>query len=566
MFLLCVLFLSLPCSSAQEHAFSDAIYKDLIEEIGVIKYKHNLQLDELRELRAKIRDLETSQEQFRLDLNDCIDDVKRISVNKVQENSAVQEQIATHENNIDMLVSVFHSIRKNIEGIHTALYNQKLWMHNYDSRENKDKGIRLRKLENQFKNAPKVWTGVLQVGPTPTSGNLNRGTEFVMEIIGYKKNRNILLILQSEEEGHLFLKTLSSGFSGKQTFSAGPSIIDIVGLFKVSHNAYLFDTLHCVSSVPISLVYYGEQGDTYSVWPTHSLGNDYLVPSYAGEAHLDIVGVENDTEVAVTFRDSGEVFEYNLTVAYLETLSYTGHNISGSTVSSNKRIAVFTHQFTEIPSKSRYADHIGEQCKDTSYLGTEYIITPFRGRKGYLYRVFAIEKQTAVSIFGPNGLLEEGVVVDKGNHLERIMYTQDITIVISNKPVLTTVFAKSKYEDNAGEPAMTSLTALGNMSAGQTKLSTPADNTYHKNYMTVVAREINTRGLLLVNSELAVHMNDTEITVVALEGVRYTVYSLVLSEQHYVLEHSEPNTEFYVLVYGFRLETKGEGYCFDVLR
>lgn len=194
MFLLYALFLSLSCAGAQEHAVNDANYEGLIGDIAVLKYQHDLQQNELRELRAKmqtqekriqdleeqvrldlpkcidnisavqekfetqdkrIQHLEISQGQVQLDLKKCIDDVKSVSIDGVQENTAVQEQILNHENNLGWLMTVFRSMKITIAGIQKALYHQKLLTQQYDSRENKNALTRLTKLETQFKKAPK---------------------------------------------------------------------------------------------------------------------------------------------------------------------------------------------------------------------------------------------------------------------------------------------------------------------------------------------------------------------------------------------------------------------------
>ncbi|KAL5004002.1 hypothetical protein ScPMuIL_017458 [Solemya velum] len=141
MFLLYVLLLSLSGADTQEHTLSDTIYKELIEDVGVLKYKHDL-------LVKRIQDLEISQGQVRLDLKECIDDVKRISIDKVQENTVVQEKIASHEKNLELLKSVLHSTRKNIESVYTALYHQKLLTQYL--RGNEDTLARLSKLETHL--------------------------------------------------------------------------------------------------------------------------------------------------------------------------------------------------------------------------------------------------------------------------------------------------------------------------------------------------------------------------------------------------------------------------------
>ncbi|KAL5012644.1 hypothetical protein ScPMuIL_011195 [Solemya velum] len=114
-------------------------------------------VQEKMETREKrFQDLAISQEQVKMNLKEFIDDVKRISVEEIQENTAVREQIVSHENDLRMLMTVLNSVKSTIAGIQTALYHQKLLTHHYDSRENKDALTRLTKLETQFKNAPKA--------------------------------------------------------------------------------------------------------------------------------------------------------------------------------------------------------------------------------------------------------------------------------------------------------------------------------------------------------------------------------------------------------------------------
>ncbi|KAL5011699.1 hypothetical protein ScPMuIL_010250 [Solemya velum] len=155
------------CVDAQEPTLSDTILTRLIGDIAVLKHTHELQLNELRAKmqtqeeqmqtqEERIQDLEKKQEQVQLDLRECFDDIRRINNDTVQKYSTVQEKMASHENNLGTLMSVFRSMRKNIESVQTALYHQKVLMINYKSRDKNDTLARLTKLETQFSNASKV--------------------------------------------------------------------------------------------------------------------------------------------------------------------------------------------------------------------------------------------------------------------------------------------------------------------------------------------------------------------------------------------------------------------------
>ncbi|KAL5011835.1 hypothetical protein ScPMuIL_010386, partial [Solemya velum] len=68
-------------------------------------------VQEKMETREKrFQDLAISQEQVKMNLKEFIDDVKRISIEEIQENTAVREQIVSHENDLRMLMTVLNSL------------------------------------------------------------------------------------------------------------------------------------------------------------------------------------------------------------------------------------------------------------------------------------------------------------------------------------------------------------------------------------------------------------------------------------------------------------------------
>ena len=218
--------------------------------------------------------------------------------------------------------------------------------------------------------------------------------------------------------------------------------------------------------------------DATLLLPVGALGQNYVAMSWPyinrpdrtnHPGYISIVATEEgNTQVQITYSDSskaggvvnaqekGDVVQYTLSQYDILTINTKeagcnasthcyGHDLTGSSISSDKKIAVFGgHRCVQIPADKCCCDHIEHQIPSTDTWGKEFAAarTKPRGTESDYYRILASQDNTFVEWTGGvsgNTTLNAGEVHDFST-------TADF-IVSSDKPVLLGQFLASQ---NAG--------------------------------------------------------------------------------------------------------------------
>lgn len=160
--------------------------------------------------------------------------------------------------------------------------------------------------------------------------------------------------------------------------------------------------------------------DAANILPITALQMDYLTQDYPGYDHggsgtndggfpvMTILATDNNTHV--TINPSTNVLNNNGTATITKTLNagqvlyLTGENrasLSGSTVTSDKKIAVFTGvNNTDVPGDVSARDHLYEQNMPTDYWGREFVVTRSMKKDANRIRVTAKENDTEITVDG----------------------------------------------------------------------------------------------------------------------------------------------------------------------
>lgn len=160
--------------------------------------------------------------------------------------------------------------------------------------------------------------------------------------------------------------------------------------------------------------------DAANILPVTALQTDYITQDYPGYDHggtslsdggfpeITILATENNTQVTVI--PSTNVLNSNGTNPISKTLNIgqvlyiTGENrasLSGSVVTSNKKIAVFTGvNNTDVPGPKSARDHLYEQNMPTVYWGTHFVVTRSMRKDANRIRVTASNNGTEVIVDG----------------------------------------------------------------------------------------------------------------------------------------------------------------------
>ncbi len=198
--------------------------------------------------------------------------------------------------------------------------------------------------------------------------------------------------------------------------------------------------------------------DAFLGFPVDALGSEYIVLAYknvniVNAVQFGIVAAESGTTtVTITpsvntgARPAGVPYNIVLTQGqtYLLRNTVNGGDLTGTTISSTKNIAVFGgHQCANIPNGATYAcDHLVEQLPPNSTWGTEFVTVPLKGRiGGDTYRVLAQSPSTVVKV--------DGITVatlNTGEHYEALL--SGYNKITGSKPILVGQFSNGTTFDN----------------------------------------------------------------------------------------------------------------------
>ena len=157
--------------------------------------------------------------------------------------------------------------------------------------------------------------------------------------------------------------------------------------------------------------------DAANILPITALQMDYITQDYPGYDHENkgggypvttILATENNTQV--TILPTSAVLNSNGTATIIKNLNagqvlyLTGDNraaLSGSTITSDKKIAVFTGvNNTDVPGPVSARDHLYEQNMPVDYWGTHFVVTRSMKKDANRIRVTASNNGTELIVDG----------------------------------------------------------------------------------------------------------------------------------------------------------------------
>lgn len=157
--------------------------------------------------------------------------------------------------------------------------------------------------------------------------------------------------------------------------------------------------------------------DAANILPITALQTDYITQDYPGFDHENkgggypvttILATEANTRVVI--QPSSAVINNNGTATITKTLNagqvlyLTGENrasLSGTTITSDKKIAVFTGvNNTDVPGPVSARDHLYEQNMPTDYWGTHFVVTRSMKKDANRIRVTASNNGTEIMVDG----------------------------------------------------------------------------------------------------------------------------------------------------------------------
>jgi gliding motility-associated-like protein len=209
------------------------------------------------------------------------------------------------------------------------------------------------------------------------------------------------------------------------------------------------------------------------ILPTSVLERKYQAISYSqltntlesGEnrkSQFSVIAVEDNTRIQIQLRKNGIKFgvSYFVDLPKAGTIySYQDNNdITGTTIEavsdlqtgiSCKKIAVFSGSSSLYIGNTGSVDPLFQQCYPKNSWGSNYFITPLKGKNKFIIRILAKDDQTSININGVQTQLNAG-------EFKELSYNSSIAFYISsNKPICVAQFSYTQADDiGNGDPDM----------------------------------------------------------------------------------------------------------------
>jgi hypothetical protein len=211
--------------------------------------------------------------------------------------------------------------------------------------------------------------------------------------------------------------------------------------------------------------------DASLLLPSHAIGTDYMVLGWPtttsfrvteGRAYFTVIASRDGTEVTVeptapiaagggvSAIAAGQTQTFTLDrgqVLSLSTPNEAGHDLSGSTLTSNEPVAVFSgSECADVPVGTAACDHLEQQLYPTDTWGSTMVAAKFapRDQEVDVYRLIASQDGTQVT-FTPAAGGSSQATLDRGQVHE--FSTADHFLVEATAPVMLGQFMVGASDD-----------------------------------------------------------------------------------------------------------------------
>ena len=177
-------------------------------------------------------------------------------------------------------------------------------------------------------------------------------------------------------------------------------------------------------------------------------------------SQFTVVAVEDNTVIRIQLRKDGQIsgtpYDVELPKAgtiysFQDALDLTGTSIESVSVDGSvcKKIAVFSGSSSLSIVATSSLDPLFQQCYPTNSWGSNYLITPYRGKNKFIIRVLAKEDGTIVNVNGQ-------AISFNANEFKDYSYTNQAAFAInSNKPIAVAQYSLTQIADiGVGDPDM----------------------------------------------------------------------------------------------------------------
>ncbi|XP_048746179.2 uncharacterized protein LOC125658800 [Ostrea edulis] len=304
--------------------------------------------------------------------------------------------------------------------------------------------------------------------------------------------------------------------------------------------------------------------------PVDVLSDEYYAVSWYPpyrECEMLVVGVEDSTSVSVTIGQymgnryvyynkkkyyKGNTVKENLNKYDTWQLSTNG-DLSGSFITANKRISVFSGNKKTNIGKGGSQDHLVEHLTPVNTWGKNFATVPIPLRTvGDYFKFIASEDNTKVTISG--GYSSSFTISKKGGVVQKVISSKAYCRVVADKPIMLVQFVQSQISSSEpSDPAMMIIPPCEQYGADYTFATPKYSRGSYENYFMFIVEEREASGLRLNGKSFPVNTQFKRISGTTLVGGYISI-----SEGTHTVRHISPIAIFGGFMYGKApLETYG---------
>ncbi|XP_022311377.1 IgGFc-binding protein-like isoform X2 [Crassostrea virginica] len=331
-----------------------------------------------------------------------------------------------------------------------------------------------------------------------------------------------------------------------QTVSMNPNAVRTVTVsheirvndFVVENKAIIVETSE-VTSV-FAMNHDGYTSDSTLVLPIDRLGTEYVissskphnsrVPDY--NSQVAFAAVSDRTRVSLKLKlAKGQTVTYkgkyhpdgsriivNLNKYQTFQLSHNG-DLTGTRVTSNKPVAVFSGNRCNKLNSYGYCSHLVEQMPPVESLDTTYVIPPHVDRSGNLVRVVSVNTgSTAFSI--TKGTSTMSKTIRRYGKFDIVISGKQVAVVRARNKVLVLSYGLAAPRSRNGFPYMTMVPGV-NQYIHQYHVSVPQG--FEDNYFAIIVKKSSKSTLRINNNRISTIELETPVTVGSVDYVVLTV-------------------------------------------
>ncbi|KAI8501455.1 hypothetical protein Bbelb_207260 [Branchiostoma belcheri] len=294
--------------------------------------------------------------------------------------------------------------------------------------------------------------------------------------------------------------------------------------------------------------------------PIDVMGTEYIVASYKdsgnGPSEFGVFGIENDTVVSVTLKESarcdgvaypgGSVVSLALNTFDAVQCQGTGRSdLTGTQIVSDKPLSLMSGvQCVDVPNDVSSCDHIVEHIPPVNTWGQRFVTVPLALRSGGdIFRIVAASDGTTVDVTGHSSRL-----LDSGEVWELDVPSNTYQAITSSQPVMVLQYCKGQTADGMEtDPFMMYIPPVEQFAADYTFATVDAVGAVFTNYVNIVIKTSETAGLTYDGNPLP-----SSTTWTAIPGTDLSATQLpITTTGTHKIKHNSAIVTFSLFYYGF---------------